>query len=613
MHKIKTKTVANHPRSRLLGVTGFIALFNGFLVLLTLNTPQTLLAWFNNAATTHVIHISVDGLGASYIQSLMNDPSNPVPNFKKLRDEGAWTMNARTDFDYSITLPNHTAMLTGRSVEDKNGVLNSGHHWVTNITPPPGTILQGNAGYSIASVFDVAHSNGLRTGLYASKEKFVLFKDSYAANIDAYANYDLDSTSMMNDLLTNMNANPSRYTFVHFNDTDSAGHAFGWGSAEYIAAAKKVDGHLGQLFNLIANNAQMAGKTKIILSADHGGTGLGHSDQTLTINHTIPMFIWGEGIAANSNLYTLNGNATQDPGNGRPDQATNIAQPIRNGDGGNCALRMLGLPTISGSTIANLYAPCGVAAPAQPNNPSLVTLVPAGANWRFFDGGTNLGVAWRAANADLSTWDLGGPAPLGYGDPVSTTVDGGPDGNRFITTYFRRNFTLNPNNILSLTLQLRRDDGAVVYLNNIEVVRSNMPNGAINFNTLATASIGGADETAWLTFSVPITALVTGENIVAVELHQQSATSSDIVFDLALLGSSASPATATATATRTPAQTATPTSTATKTPSAQSTNTPTPTPTVTNTPVPVNPGDKKFVFLPMAFCGATAAGQCIAR
>lgn len=589
----KMKKIIPWIPPRLLFAIGTLVSVNVTFALVTLYPTQGILAWFDSAATSYVIHISVDGLGASYLQNMLNDANNPLPNFKKLRDEGAWTMNARTDYDYTITLPNHTGMLTGRPVNDKNGVTNSGHHWTTNTTPPAGTTLQGSAGYAIASVFDVAHTNGLRTGLYATKEKFVLFKDSYAANIDAYANYDLDATLMMNDFLANMTPNPTHYTFVHFNDTDTAGHASGWGSAAYVAAAKKVDGHLGQIFNLIQTQPQMKGKTKIILSTDHGGVDLGHSDQSIGVNYTIPMFVWGEGIAANSNLYTLNGSATQDPGNGRPNLANNVPQPIRNGDGGNCALRMLGLPTIPGSLMANLYAPCGVAAPSQS---VVVNGFSAGATWKYLDNGSNADTTWREANYNDTGW-ASGPAPLGYGDPVSTTINSGPANAYFITAYFRRTFVLtNAAEISAAALQLRRDDGAVVYLNNTEVARSNMPAGAIAYNTPASAVIGNDDEKAFNTFTIPVSALLTGTNIIAVEVHQQSQTSSDLVFDLALTYTRTVSAqgNATATPTRTPSPTAR-SSTATPTPTATpaSASTPTPTPTGSNQP------RDKFVFMPM--------------
>lgn len=66
------------------------------------------------------------------------------------------------------------------------------------------------------------------------------------------------------------------------------------------------------------------------------------------------------------------------------------------------------------------------------------TLVPAGSVWKYLDNGTDQGTAWRGTGFDDSAW-ASGPAPLGYGDPVSTTVNYGPDpNNKYITTYFRK-------------------------------------------------------------------------------------------------------------------------------------------------------------------------------
>jgi len=73
---------------------------------------------------------------------------------------------------------------------------------------------------------------------------------------------------------------------------------------------------------------------------------------------------------------------------------------------------------------------------------------------------------------------------------------GSDPNNKYITTYFRKTFTVsNPSQFNGLTLDLLRDDGAVIYVNGQEVARSNMPTGTINYQTLAATNIGGADET----------------------------------------------------------------------------------------------------------------------
>ncbi|TWU27741.1 hypothetical protein [Bythopirellula polymerisocia] len=90
--------------------------------------------------------------------------------------------------------------------------------------------------------------------------------------------------------------------------------------------------------------------TIIILTADHGGTGTGHGTATTRANYTIPVLVWGSGVAPSADLYVLNPNSRLNPGTGRPSY-TAIGQPIRNGDTGNLALQLLGLGPVDGSTI----------------------------------------------------------------------------------------------------------------------------------------------------------------------------------------------------------------------------------------------------------------------
>ncbi|MGH9658630.1 MAG: hypothetical protein ACRD96_08800, partial [Bryobacteraceae bacterium] len=106
-----------------------------------------------------------------------------------------------------------------------------------------------------------------------------------------------------------------------------------------------------------------------------------------------------------------------------------------------------------------------------------VFLVDKGSLWKYFDQGTNQGTAWRALAFNDGAWPSG-PAQLGYGDgDEATLISYGPNAsNKYVTTYFRRTFGVgDPGLYQSLTLNLLRDDGAVVYLNGTEVFRSNMP------------------------------------------------------------------------------------------------------------------------------------------
>lgn len=182
----------------------------------------------------------------------------------------------------------------------------------------------------------------------------------------------------------------------------------------------------------------------------------------------------------------------------------------------------------------------GASTPARAEILWPATLVGAGAVWNYCDTGTNLGTAWRSAGFDDSGWPSG-PAMLGYGDadglyPRTTNRFGPSDANKYITTYYRHGFQVdNPAAYSSLTLNLQRDDGAIVYLNGAEVFRSNMPTGTVDYLTRASSAVSGSDESAWLSTAVDPKTTLAGSNVLAVEIHQNAPTSSDLAFDLSLV------------------------------------------------------------------------------
>ena len=163
------------------------------------------------------------------------------------------------------------------------------------------------------------------------------------------------------------------------------------------------------------------------------------------------------------------------------------------------------------------------------------TLVPADSVWRYSDRTNDLGTAWRSNSFSDAAWSSG-PAMLGFGDANGLRPTTVIASNRQWTTYFRRLFVLSsPAQAAGLTARLLRDDGAVVYLNGAEVWRdTNMPSGLIINRTPALLGLSGSDEAAWLTNTLPTGLLVPGTNLLAVEVHQNAITSSDLAFDFAL-------------------------------------------------------------------------------
>jgi hypothetical protein len=168
---------------------------------------------------------------------------------------------------------------------------------------------------------------------------------------------------------------------------------------------------------------------------------------------------------------------------------------------------------------------------------SQTTIIPMNAPWKYLDNGTNQGDTWRNNSYNDALWNTGN-AELGYGDGGEATVlsYGTNSSAKYITTYFRKTINLtNPSLFTNISLNIRRDDGVVVYINGNEVYRNNMPAGIISNTTLASTACSDDGNTT-LTTTLASTAFTSGNNTIAVEIHQNAASSSDISFNLSLIG-----------------------------------------------------------------------------
>ncbi|MFM1768472.1 MAG: hypothetical protein RJA22_1001 [Verrucomicrobiota bacterium] len=175
--------------------------------------------------------------------------------------------------------------------------------------------------------------------------------------------------------------------------------------------------------------------------------------------------------------------------------------------------------------------------------PQLTTLVATGSVWRFLDTPSAPAPGWREAGFDDATWGAG-PGILGFGGlgPANalpaTVINGGLAGNRHLTAYFRHHFdATNVAAVTSLAFRIVRDDGAVAYLNGLEVFRVNMPAGPVTSTTPANANVAGTNELFYAPIVVPVSPglLREGANLLAVELHQDSLNTPDAAFDLSLV------------------------------------------------------------------------------
>ena len=289
---------------------------------------------------TRVLAISVDGLNTDAIRRL---GTTGAPTFHRLLTEGAGTLNARTEFEQNVTLPNHTGMMTSRRVDRRHG-----GHGVTWDNDRRRMTVAKAAGHPVQSVFGVVHAAGERTALFSTKEKFALYKRSWPRAIDRFV-VNENQTALVRRAAADLVATDRAFTFLHVSLPDRFGHEYGGMSAQYLNAVRRTDDNLGELLATIDSDASLSAHLVVVLTADHGFMPgrTTHTPRVLA-NYRIPFVAWGPGVTA-GDLYALNPDY-RDPGTGRPRYAA-ARQPVRNGDLGNLSLDLLGLKAIPGSEL----------------------------------------------------------------------------------------------------------------------------------------------------------------------------------------------------------------------------------------------------------------------
>ena len=165
--------------------------------------------------------------------------------------------------------------------------------------------------------------------------------------------------------------------------------------------------------------------------------------------------------------------------------------------------------------------------------------------WRYLDTGAELGTAWRTNDFDDHNWPTGTglfgaepTSPFPYVprfSSITTPLPIGPPTDVTITFYFRTYFNLDASNLVAGTVLISTnliDDGAVVYLNGLEAGRFRMNTGQ-TATTYANAltSVEGTNEVLIINTNL----LRLGENVLAVEVHQNASTSSDVVWGHTLI------------------------------------------------------------------------------
>jgi hypothetical protein len=153
------------------------------------------------------------------------------------------------------------------------------------------------------------------------------------------------------------------------------------------------------------------------------------------------------------------------------------------------------------------------------------TIVSVGTTWKYIVPNTQPSDSWKNQSFDTSSW-LEGPSGIGYGDGDDATVI-----QQSISVYMRKEFqVVDTSQIKRTLLDIDYDDAFVAYLNGVEIGRNLLSGSTINFNDLAEGLHeamlfqGNSPDRVFLDKSL----LQNGTNTLAVQVHNQSADSSDM-------------------------------------------------------------------------------------
>ncbi|MBR5963155.1 MAG: CotH kinase family protein [Bacteroidaceae bacterium] len=206
-----------------------------------------------------------------------------------------------------------------------------------------------------------------------------------------------------------------------------------------------------------------------------------------------------------------------------------------------------GLPVPTGEFSGELFPPITVSAQApagyvfkgwkSTSSSAVKVLFSKGSTWKYYDQGSLDGKSWQSTAYNDQSWKSG-QAPLGYFTSdannqrgYKTFLDyGGNTSSKRPTYYFRKNLTLSdaPASTDVFTLNFTCDDGFVIYVNGTKAGSYLMPS-SYNYSSYASTYAPDNPDSGSLTLSPSL--FRKGDNLIAVEVHNNSASSTDIYWD----------------------------------------------------------------------------------
>ena len=256
----------------------YLAIVAALTVLAAFSTTSRAQEINSPVGAKHVIWLGFDGFGAHYVNW------DELPNMKKMKENGAWTLHMRSVLPSSSAI-NWETQLVGAPSESHGY-----RDWGSQKPGLPPIFVGENGRFpDIFYVIKQAYPDAKTSSVYSWAGIGFLY-DKGAVDDDQSVQGDPAVYEQGKAFI----ADKPTFSFIYFGDPDRTGHNIGWGTPEYQQTLVAMDEYVGKLLEAI-DAAGIADDTVVMITADHGGTDKGHGDKLME-HMEVPYLIYGKGV-----------------------------------------------------------------------------------------------------------------------------------------------------------------------------------------------------------------------------------------------------------------------------------------------------------------------------
>ena len=232
-------------------------------------------------APKHVVLVGLDGFAGNTFEKC------DAPTVKKLAAEGAWTIHSRSILPSSSACNWHSLFTC--SASEQHGYID----WNSS-EPKFAASATGDNGMYPDLVYRLRRQRpDAEIGFFYDWSGMGHVLDTNACSRVRY----MAGTNITDAAVNYIKEKKPDFCIVYFDSPDDAGHGKGWGSPEYLARIKELDGRLKRVLEAI-EAAGIADDTMVMVTSDHGGKDRGHGGPTLSEMERI-FILKGKGVKRN--------------------------------------------------------------------------------------------------------------------------------------------------------------------------------------------------------------------------------------------------------------------------------------------------------------------------